>query len=294
MTRKQNDQISWNYTVEERPVDSRVDENHEAINTRKALYRVEDGAFIDIVSQDYKVIQNGEMIERMEQYMRDSDIPFVEAGTQLLGRNGTQFVRRYRFPDIAVNLGTRPTRWGTSVPEDVQLQLEVYNGHGGARRVGLDVMGLVMVCLNGMRANQSIIKTSFRHVGSVDEALESVMTRGFDQLRDHFVGEVAQRWQELRNVEVSPEEAAMIMDALGLGQRHRAKLQRYYELQTNAYGPFAASNGWGFSQVLTAYATHNVEPSNFSLATQVAERTEAMLLGDADPRDFLEVETVEA
>lgn len=238
---------------------------------RKAIFNADTGKVISVTGLDYQVVENGRWVEQFEDYLKDSDVKFIRSNA-MTNRTGSQFSARYRFPDIRANFGERQTNFGT-VPDDVELAINLWNSYDGSSTAGFDVGGFRLICLNGLRVFEQLYKWSRKHMG--EEEIVNQMLISFDTVKKLFIEKLVPSWQAMRDADFDNTIAFNLVQKLELSKLYRKKLglMWYQKKQLNQLNTM-----WDFYNLITAFTTHYVEGRNMKLAQQIGANASRQLM----------------
>lgn len=172
-------QTKLDWKVCELPVLIQGQRENRLFPHRKAIVRCDTGAPIEIVSDQFKIHQNEEMIAEMLDAARLGDIRIMSGGSL----NDGAVIFLHGTVNRTFNAGIK-----AKLNDIVRLDFRLTGGHRPGTPRKLMAVAMRLACLNGMTvaANSSVIRTSHRKKIStnesakmrtfIDDALE-----GFDQ-----------------------------------------------------------------------------------------------------------------
>ncbi len=234
------------FTVAERPlfmVDSKT--NLPArVPEYKALYRTDTGQVLSVVKNSYRVIQNEEVFDAVEQNVLQALEYSSLANAKIeddIAKDGLLSMRSWIFPDVRV----RSTGASKS---DIAFRIVAINGFGGIS-VKCFYGGVDFYCLNGLICGEDYSTLTFRHAKHTDTSVRFTPIReSLEQFEEQ--SKVWLRWQ---NTEVDHEsvmsflkqivESDSLLNALK-GQIFNEYVHRGQTL-------------WAVYSALTFYASHN-------------------------------------
>ena len=241
---------------------------------RKAIYNAETDELVSVVSKDYKIIENKELVDAFEKYLVDSDVKFIRTGCGT-NRTGSKFWANYRFPEIKTNVGDYMPLYGTKpINDDIELMMDILNSYDTSSGYGTDIGGLRKVCLNGLKVKEQLYKSSSIHAGDIDYLNEFVLN--FETAKNVFINDLAKSWEELTTMDFDKVRAATVLRALDLGKTYANKLGYYYNQQLNNDH---LKTMWDFYNMITWFTTHVVEERSRQRARNISLAASQMLIG---------------
>jgi hypothetical protein len=119
----------------------------------RAVIRTDTGEAISTVSDRYKIITHGAVMEKIGPYMQELGTP--ERRLHVEGK-GARFTAEYLFRDRQLDVG----------PNHVALRVIVRNAYKVGHSLQIQVATIVLECLNlGIITEKTVFDASVRHVG---------------------------------------------------------------------------------------------------------------------------------
>ena len=234
------------FTVAERPlfmVDSRADLVAE-VPEFKALYRTDTGQMLSVVKGSYRVIQNEEVFDAVEQNvvqaLGQSSLANAEI-TDAIAKGGLLSMRSWVFPDIRV------TSTLTS-KSNIAFRIVAINGFGGIS-VKCFYGGVDFYCLNGMILGENYSTLTFRHAKYIDTSVR------FTPIRDSLklFEKQSKIWFRWQNTDVDHER---MMSFLSGVVKSESLLNRLEDQIIKEYH-YRGQTLWAVYSALTFYSSHN-------------------------------------
>jgi len=245
------------------------------IERRKAVINADNGNnVISVVSKNYEIVPNQKLITDLELYLKKSDIKFQRLSAKQHGKYQQRFSAKYKFPEVKSNFGERKTKYGI-IPDDVQMMLIVNNSYDGSKRVGFEIGGYRLICLNGMRVYDSLFRFDSVHTSRKIAELEETKGLSIQTAVRLFKNEMSKSWEELANCDFDQQKAVLILEALEMGKRYKAALAGEYDLRIKNK---TLKTMWDFYNMITWFSTHIVENRNQYLAQQISSNAYQMLI----------------
>jgi len=246
--------------------DIRVEEiktvESDLIVPRLAIIRKDTNKVLGVVSDRYQLVHNKTLVEKFEEYLKDTDTRFRRLFVGSTAR-GNKFYAKYLFPDISVDFGMTQTAYG-EVPDNVVMMMEVFNSYDGNTSYGFDFGGYRLVCLNGLRVYDSLVRFKGLHVGK-DVEIEDLQILSFETIKELFIKK-ATSWKKMKETDFDAALAGKITQALELTSYYEKKFNEVLERQQQL------KTMWDFYNVITWFTTHLVERRNFALAQQLSKK----------------------
>lgn len=227
------------------------DEKGVELEGYRRITRTDTGKTLHVVSDRYKLVSNEEAFTAFEEALRKSGLNLdgMRIGTDFAA-GGARVFRQYLLPahDVEVKPGVR-----------VALRLLMFNSYDGSLAFTGRAGAYNFVCANTSISGKDMASFRKRHTDTLDvgkavEALATAARKHIDQV---------ERWRAWPAIRVSDAQALDVFKALPQATKpvvdHLAR--RWLEVRdTDAVqgGP----NLWALFNVLTAWATHDVEGEN--------------------------------
>lgn len=185
-----------NWTVLEKPIYHETNGTYDVITGEKALVRSDTNQVMSVVSKEYRVFQNQELIELMKRIASNTPVVWETAGC--LGRTGqTQWVMGY-LPDLDIKVREK---------DSTKSYMLLTNGHGNMRSLQVLPTTVRVVCQNTLsmatqggdrkrRANmkagkfdRAALSTGYgiHHDGSLDKSVEDVVSAYERFMKDKII-----------------------------------------------------------------------------------------------------------
>ena len=234
------------FTVAERPlfmVDSRADLVAE-VPEFKALYRTDTGQVLSVVKNSYRVIQNEEVFDAVEQNVVQALGHSRLANAKIeddIAKDGLLSMRSWVFPDIRV-------RSTTTSKSDIAFRIVAINGFGGIS-VKCFYGGIDFYCLNGMILGENYSTVTFRHAKYIDTSVR------FTPIRDSLklFEKQSKIWLRWQNTEVDHESVISFLKEI---MESDSLLNALKDQIFNEY-VHRGQTLWAVYSALTFYASHN-------------------------------------
>ena len=234
------------FTVAERPlfmVDGKTD-LPARVPEYKALYRTDTGQVLSVVKNSYRVIQNEEVFDAVEQNVVQAlgHSRLVNAKIEDdIAKYGLLSMRSWVFPDIRV-------RSTTTSKSDIAFRIVAINGFGGIS-VKCFYGGVDFYCLNGLIVGEDYSALVFRHTKHTDTGIR------FTPIRDSLkqFEEQSKIWLRWQNTEVDHES---VMSFLKEIMESDSLLNALKDQIFNEY-VHRGQTLWAVYSALTFYASHN-------------------------------------
>ena len=199
---------------------------------------------VGVVSKDYKLIPNRDVIEAAEAIINETGLNFKEH-TMLW--NGKQFRQRYVLPDL-----TEEVRVG----DPVSLALDIRNSYNGSMSVALEFNLLRLICENGMMVASMLGGIALRHIGDKDFGEE--ISRASDSINNisHRLNTVMPIFTEMTRKSIDREFIQQFFRDSDLGMTTQSKVFDAIE-EDNQWGLYNAA-----TDVLTKQGTFHSEQQN--------------------------------
>ena len=252
------------FTVAERPlfmVDGKTD-LPARVPEYKALYRTDTGQVLSVVKNSYRVIQNEEVFDAVEQNVLQALGYSSLANAKIeddIAKDGLLSMRSWIFPDVRV----RSTGASKS---DIAFRIVAINGFGGIS-VKCIYGGVDFYCLNGLICGEDYSTLAFRHAKHTDTSVRFTPIR--DSLeRFEKQSKVWLRWQ---NTEVDHES---VMSFLKQIVESDSLLNALKDQLFNEY-VHRGQTLWAVYSALTFYASRN---EGFFAVSERAKGNEAAVM----------------
>ena len=252
------------FTVAERPlfmVDGKTD-LPARVPEYKALYRTDTGQVLSVVKYSYRVIQNEEVFDAVEQNVLQALGYSSLANAKIeddIAKDGLLSMRSWIFPDVRV----RSTGASKS---DIAFRIVAINGFGGIS-VKCIYGGVDFYCLNGLICGEDYSTLAFRHAKHTDTSVRFTPIR--DSLeRFEKQSKVWLRWQ---NTEVDHES---VMSFLKQIVESDSLLNALKDQLFNEY-VHRGQTLWAVYSALTFYASRN---EGFFAVSERAKGNEAAVM----------------
>ena len=234
------------FTVAERPlfmVDGKTD-LPARVPEYKALYRTDTGQVLSVVKNSYRVIQNEEVFDAVEQNVVQALGHSRLANAKIeddIAKFGLLSMRSWVFPDIRV-------RSTTTSKSDIAFRIVAINGFGGIS-VKCFYGGVDFYCLNGLIVGEDYSALAFRHTKHTDTGVR------FTPIRDSLeqFEEQSKIWLRWQNTEVDHES---VMSFLKEIMESDSLLNALKDQIFNEY-VHRGQTLWAVYSALTFYASHN-------------------------------------
>lgn len=241
---------------------------------RQAIINADTGDLVSVVSNRYNIVENEDLVNRFEKYLKDTDVNFVRTGEGVNG-TGSRFWANYKFPEIKTNVGEYKTAFGT-LSDDIELTIDIWNSYNGVSGVGEGVGGLRKVCLNGLIAKEKLFKLNERHTG-IDDLIESFCLN-FETAKTIFLDNLAPSWNDLKSANFEKTRAAVVLKNLELGKMYAKKMGYIY--QQHLKGD-QLKTMWDFYNMITWFTSHVMEQRSRRRAYDTCINASQQLLGEA-------------
>ena len=234
------------FTVAERPlfmVDGKTD-LPARVPEYKALYRTDTGQVLSVVKNSYRVIQNEEVFDAVEQNVVQALGHSSLANAKIeddIAKDGLLSMRSWIFPDVRV----RSTGASNS---DIAFRIVAINGFGGIS-VKCFYGGVDFYCLNGLICGEDYSTLAFRHAKHTDTSVR------FTPIRDSLeqFEKQSKVWLRWQNTRVDHES---VMSFLKQIVESDSLLNALKDQIFNEY-VHRGQTLWAVYSALTFYASHN-------------------------------------
>lgn len=243
---------------------------------KKAIVHKESGQVISIVSPDWNIIQNKELVENFESNLRSDGIEFVRTSAGV-NHNLTKFWANYRFPDVKMQL-SKPykTNFG-SYQDDIELTIDLWGGYASGISTGFMIGGYRLICSNGLMRKENMFGQTWRHNQINQNDLLKTFHDQVQQSANLFKSQMIQSWDDLSQKSYDKSIAVPIMRDLFRELKdtvtYRDKLYWLF-IQTQKDGNLKTM--WQFYNMLTWFFTHTMEHRSrhraMKLTAQVGDR----------------------
>ena len=234
------------FTVAERPlfmVDGKTD-LPARVPEYKALYRTDTGQVLSVVKNSYRVIQNEEVFDAVEQNVVQALGHSSLANAKIeddIAKDGLLSMRSWIFPDVRVrNTGASKS--------DIAFRIVAINGFGGIS-VKCFYGGGDFYCLNGLICGEDYSTLAFRHAKHTDTSVR------FTPIRDSLeqFEKQSKVWLRWQNTRVDHES---VMSFLKQIVESDSLLNALKDQIFNEY-VHRGQTLWAVYSALTFYASHN-------------------------------------
>ncbi len=234
------------FTVAERPlfmVDGKTD-LPARVPEYKALYRTDTGQVLSVVKNSYRVIQNEEVFDAVEQNIVQALGHSRLANAKIedgIAKDGLLSMRSWVFPDIRVQSTT-------TSKSDIAFRIVAINGFGGIS-VKCFYGGIDFYCLNGLICGEDYSTLAFRHAKHTDTSVR------FTPIRDSLeqFEKQSKVWLRWQNTRVDHES---VMSFLKQIVESDSLLNALKDQIFNEY-VHRGQTLWAVYSALTFYASHN-------------------------------------
>jgi phage/plasmid-like protein (TIGR03299 family) len=134
------DAAGMNWSVTENPIYRQIDGAFEMLNDDKVLARSDNNRVLAVVSKEYRVFQNEELIKLMRQIAKDTPVLWETAGVLHYGK--TTWCLGY-LPELDIRI--RET-------DASKFYMLLTNGHGNMRSLQIMPTLIRVVCANTLQA----------------------------------------------------------------------------------------------------------------------------------------------
>ena len=252
------------FTVAERPlfmVDGKTD-LPARVPEYKALYRTDTGQVLSVVKNSYRVIQNEEVFDAVEQNVLQALGYSSLANAKIeddIAKDGLLSMRSWIFPDVRV----RSTGASKS---DIAFRIVAINGFGGIS-VKCIYGGVDFYCLNGLICGEDYSTLAFRHAKHTDTSVR------FTPIRDSLerFEKQSKVWLHWQNTEVDHES---VMSFLKQIVESDSLLNALKDQLFNEY-VHRGQTLWAVYSALTFYASRN---EGFFAVSERAKGNEAAVM----------------
>ena len=253
------------FTVAERPlfmVDDKTD-LPARVPEYKALYRTDTGQVLSVVKNSYRVIQNEEVFDAVEQNIVQALGHSRLANAKLedgIAKDGLLSMRSWVFPDIRVQSTT-------TSKSDIAFRIVAINGFGGIS-VKCFYGGVDFYCLNGLIVGEDYGALAFRHTTKhMDTGVRFTPIR--DSL-EQFEGQ-SKVWLRWQNTYVEHENVMVFLSEKVESDSLLSTLENQI---INEYA-HRGQTLWAVYSALTFYASHN---EGFFAVSELAKGNEAAVM----------------
>ena len=210
----------------------------------KALYRTDTGQVLSVVRNSYRVIQNEEVFDAVEQNVEQALGHSNLAKAKIeddIAKDGLLSMRSWIFPHLRVQ------STGTS-KSNIAFRIVAINGFGGIS-VKCFYGGIDFYCLNGMILGEDYSTLAFRHAKHTNTRVR------FKPIRDSLKqfekqSKIWLRWQK------SDVEHESVMSFLSEKVESDILLKRLEDQIIKEYG-HRGQTLWAVYSALTFYSSHN-------------------------------------
>ena len=224
------------FAVTKQPVFTK---NGQEINHVKALVRTDNNYPLSVVSDRYRLITNGEALERVKPFtnaLGKADVKhFIE-------KEGARLVSQFTYKDRTIQLPT--------VGDTVALRIHVVNSYDGYTPLRFTLGGMVLRCLNGLMVMNGEFEFKWRHVGE-ESANEEIQLPDPEKTFEHFT-RAGKAWDEWAQVPADTETYEAVTNrVIALGVLSRGQIEkRKTDLKVQ-------KTLWGLYDTLTYALTHD-------------------------------------
>ena len=253
------------FTVAERPlfmVDGKTDLSAK-VPEFKALYRTDTCQVLSVVKNSYRVIQNEEVFDAVEQNVVQALGHSRLANAKIeddIAKDGLLSMRSWVFPDIRV-------RSTTTSKSDIAFRIVAINGFGGIS-VKCFYGGVDFYCLNGLIVGEDYSVLAFRHTTKhMDTGVR------FTPIRDSLeqFEEQSKVWLRWQNTYVEHENVMVFLSEKVESDSLLSTLENQI---INEYA-HRGQTLWAVYSALTFYASHN---EGFFAVSELAKGNEAAVM----------------
>jgi len=203
-----------NWSVTENPIYRQLNGQYEMLNNDKVLARSDNNAVLGVVSNEYRVFQNEELIKLMRQIARDTDVTWESAGVLHHGR--TTWCMGY-IPELDIRVREN---------DHSKFYMLLTNGHGNMRSLQILPTMVRVVCANTLAAatnggtkkrrknmekgkfDKATLSTGFgiHHDGQLDKAVADVVNAYEQFMKDKLVTQ--ELFEQMADVKMDQTETA--------------------------------------------------------------------------------------
>ena len=252
------------FTVAERPlfiVNGKTD-LPARVPEFKALYRTDTGQVLSVVKNSYRVIQNEEVFDAVEQNVVQALGRSSLANAIIeddIAKDGLLSMRSWIFPDVRI----RSTETSKS---DIAFRIVAINGFGGIS-VKCFYGGVDFYCFNGLILGEDYSVLAFRHAKHADTSA------WFTPIRDSLeqFKKQSKIWLRWQNTYVEHEK---VMSFLSEKLESDSLLSTLEDQIVNEY-VHRGQTLWAVYSALTFYASHN---EGFFAVSELAKGNEAAVM----------------
>ena len=234
---------TYDFPVALRPV---YDERHNEIPKFKSVTRTDNHRSLSIVSDRYKLIPHRQMVDAFEPFSRELGAHTTQFYQE---RDGARLVMEQTFRGVNFSIpGHNIPGQGRSTGDVVALKTYGINSYNTTTPLTLRVGCLVLRCLNGATAFESIFGLNIRHVGSGDPEINLPSPQA---VIDVF-NQTATVWQEWAGMSLLQRDRDYLFEeAINYGITNK----RMYEKEKARFD--LAETVWDAYNALTYVITHS-------------------------------------
>lgn len=211
---------------------------------RKAVIREDTGDFIDVVSDDYQMVQYSEAFGFMDQI----NPRYVAAGTLSHGKQGFMVVQLPDLTDIDVEIG------GVADPHEFYVILRT--SHDRSKAIEIALMPLRGLCMN-MLGLPSLTRGapqrwSIKHVGKVEEKLKAA--HNTLKRSQEYVSVFRNTARQLSSVKMNEEDTRYVLKTILPARKRRdQQIDAIMAAYTGSPTVGFTGTGWGVVNAVSEY-----------------------------------------
>lgn len=199
----------------------------------KAIIRTDTDKAISIMSKNYKIVNNSELVDNLLEAMEELNIRYYAGRDSYVQNNRMRL--HLIFPDIYVDNG---------IGEEIAMSSYLHNSYDGSEGVRFLLGGIRYACSNGMVFGKVLEKFYHKHTKGFNvEKFKIIIESGIESIPS-----IKRRIEEMKNSKVESKIFSELKHVLG------KKLAEEIEVQ---YNLSAIKNLWTLYNLVT-YILSNV------------------------------------
>lgn len=236
--------------VAEQPIRWGRDGRLQRANDHKAIVDLRSGKVFSIVSNDYRLIQHEQAIEKVERFIHGHNRMSGYLVDTEFYNDGGRMRRTYRFPSISVKIGKN---------DDVCLTLHLFNSYDLTWPFIVLVGAFRFVCANGLVVGRKFYQFRRRHIFQLEDVgLETELGRSIRQFNRQ-----AKEWSDWAKTAMTMKVYDKVMGSMQFGARAVEEIEdQLWGGESPAEEGAKLITLWAFYNALTWYISHRVASLN--------------------------------
>ena len=270
----------WDFNVEERQItlignkkkDGSIGEvwdfnsKDSGLDKFKAIVDTDSNRLVSIVSKNYNLITNRQIVDAAEKAMNDMPELSSRLDHIYTFNNGSIFEQRFTFPSLNIDMGELTDVEKGQLVEGrdiINPTLSFFNSYNRFKGLGFVLGGYRLVCKNGLMVKHSFFQMTRRHSGEID--IDDLM-HNVRKAIEHFMS-IKEEWTKWKAEKIEDDINVLLEENVKyVGKKYIKMITEDWEEKTKVQ----EGTKWLLFNIVTSLITHQLKSRQRQLRMQAS------------------------